>query len=147
MKEQFQKIPSALQKQILVRLAGSGLGVVMIALVMTYRGNIQFLIPGIAITITFVASAWALFSRCSQEKYVVLRGVCEEIEHSGLRKRLKSIHIQCGDKSVKIMGQLHKLKNLKIGDVLEAYIADTAPVYEHEGCYVITNILAIRKER
>ena len=147
MKEQFQKIPAPLQKQILIRLAGSGLGVVMIMFVIAYRGSLQFLIPGIAITIIFFAAALELFTRCTKGSFVVIRGSCEEIERSRLRKRLKAVYIQCDGKSVKIIGQLHKLRTLKNGDILEAYIADSAPVYEHEGVYVITNVLAIRKGR
>ena len=145
MKNQFQKIPSVLQKQIMVRLAGSGLGIVMLVLVLAYQGSIQFLLPGIAITFIFHASSFLLFDRCSKGKYVVIRGTCEEIEHSGLRKRLKAVNIQCDEKSVKIVGQLLRLRNLRIGDNLEVYIADSTPVYEHDGVYVITNILAVRK--
>lgn len=93
MKNQFQKIPSVLQKQIMVRLAGSGLGIVMLVLVLAYQGSIQFLLPGIAITFIFLASAFLLFDRCSEGKYVVIRGTCGEIEHSGLRKRLGASHL------------------------------------------------------
>lgn len=145
MRKQFQKIPSVLQKQIMVRLAGSGLGIVMLILILAYQGSIQFLLPGIAITFIFLASAFLLFYRCSEGKYVVIRGTCEEIERTGLRKRLKAVYIQCDEKSVKIVGLLLRLRNLRIGDILEVYIADSTPVYEHDGVYVITNTLAVSK--
>lgn len=147
MRERFQKIPPILQKQILIRLAGSALGVIMVALVLAYRGSFQFLLPGIMTTLIFLALAASLFIRCSEGAYVVIKGACEEIERSSLRKKIKAIHIRCDDKAVKIVGQLNRLRNLHVGDSIEAYLSDSAPIYEHDGIYVVTSILAIRKER
>lgn len=145
--KQFQNIPSALQKQILIRLAGTGLGVIMIMLVLAYRGSIQLLMPGIAISLTFLAGALNLYYRCVEGRYVVLHGVCESVDRSRLRRRLKSIQIRCGDKTIQFSAQQHLFRHVQVGNVLAVYIADSAPVYENDGIHVITNILAIRKER
>ena len=102
MAEVFKKIPSALKKQILIRLAGSGLGIVMLILILSYRGNWQLIIPGIAIFLAFFGSAALLFIKCAGESYVVIRGECVEIEKTGLRKRIKSVYIQQDGRRVKI---------------------------------------------
>ena len=49
MAEKFKQIPVPLQKQILIRLAGSGLGLAMLVLILAYRGSWQLMLPGIAI--------------------------------------------------------------------------------------------------
>lgn len=146
MAEVFKKIPSALKKQILIRLAGSGLGVIMLILILSYRGNWQLIIPGIAIFLAFLGSAALLFIKCAGESYVVIRGECVEIEKTGLRKRIKSVYIQQDGRRVKIMNQVQRLRNLSVGDKLAVYMAENAPVYDHDGCYVVFNVIAVGKE-
>ena len=147
MKERFQTIPGILRRQILIRFAGSGLGIGMVLLVLIYRGSPRYLIPGFAIVLIFLTAAVTLTDRCADGRYVVIEGVCEQIEYTGLRKRPKSLQIRHNDKTVRIMGHLHKLRSLRPGDQVEVYLADSTPVYEHDGVYLITQILAIRKER
>ena len=147
MKERFQTIPGILRRQILIRFAGSGLGIGMVLLVLIYRGSPRYLIPGFAIVLIFLTGAVTLMDRCVDGRYVIIKGICEQIEYTGLRKRPKSLQIRHNDKTVRIMGHLHKLRSLRPGDQLEVYLADSAPVYEHDGEYLITQIMAIRKER
>lgn len=147
MKEQFRNIPDVLQKQILIRMTGSGLGIVMVLLVLAYGGSLRFLIPGFVTSLTFLADALAVLGRCADQKYVVIEGICEQIEYTGLRKKAKAIHIRCNGKAVRIIGQLHSLGSLRNGDLLKVYLAESTPVYEHDGVYQVTNFMAIRKER
>lgn len=147
MKEQFQNIPAFLRRQILIRLAGCALGGMMILFAIAVRGGIYQLLPGIMVVLVFMTDAATMFYRCIDKRYVVIRGVCEELEYNGLRKRLKSVLILCDGKAIKVFGRLHNLRSLKIGDSLEVYIADTAPVYEQDGIYVIMSTLAVRSER
>lgn len=146
MAEVFKKIPSALKRQILIRLAGSGLGVIMLILILSYRGNWQLIIPGITIFLVFFGSAALLFIKCAGESYVVIRGECVEIEKTGLRRRIKAVYIQQDGRPVKIMNQVQRLRNLSVGDKLAVYMAENAPVYDHDGCYVVFNVIAVGKE-
>lgn len=146
MAEIFKKIPSALKKQILIRLAGSGLGLIMLILIVSYRGNWQLIIPGIAIFLAFFGSAALLFIKCAGESYVVIQGECIEIEKAGLRKRIKAVYIHQDGRRVKIMNQVQRLRNLSVGDKLAVYISENAPVYDHDGCYVVFNVIAVGKE-
>lgn len=146
MAEVFKKIPSALKKQILIRLAGSGLGIVMLILILSYRGSWQLIIPGIAIFLAFFTSAALLFIKCAAESYVVIHGECIEIEKTGLRKRIKAVYIQQDCRRVKVMNQVQRLRNLNVGDKLAIYMSESAPVYDHDGCYVVFNVIAVGKE-
>jgi hypothetical protein len=145
MRKEYHDFPAVLRKQILIRIAGSVLGVVIILAVIAAGGGIQLLLPGITITLVFLSDAVILFHRCLEKRYVVIRGICEQIEFSSFRKRIKSVQIQCDGKTVKLVGQLHNLRNLKIGDELEVYVADTAPVYEDDGIYLVIGTLAVRR--
>ena len=145
MRKEYHDFPAVLRKQILIRIAGSVLGVVIILAVTAARGGIQLLPPGITITLVFLSDAVILFHRCLEKRYVVIRGLCEQLEFSVFRKRVKSVQIQSGGKTVKLVGQLHNLRNLKIGEELEVYVADTAPVYEDDGIYLVIGTLAVRR--
>ena len=146
MADQFKQIPSPLQKQILIRLAGSGLGIVMLILILAYRGSWQLMLPGIAIFLAFTLSAWLLFRKCVQGAYAVIRGQCTEIERTGIRKRIKAVYIQADDRCIRIVTQLQKIRKLSVGDKLIIYLAEITPVYDHDGCLVIFQIIAAGKE-
>ena len=146
MAEVFKKIPTALKNQILIRLAGSGLGLIMLILILSYRGSWQLIIPGIAIFLTFLGSAAFLFIKCASESYVVIRGTCVEIEKAGLRKRVKAVYIQHENRSVKVVNQIQRIRNLSVGDKLVVYVSENAPVYDHDGCLIIFNVIAVGKE-
>lgn len=147
MREQFQGLPSVLQKQILIRLAGSASGMVMSLLILVYHGSAQLLIPGVVICFSFLVNAAVMFSSCTGKRYVIIHGTCNEIARSNLRRKLKAVYLENEGKSVKIMGQLQSLRNLRIGDRLEVYISDSAPVYQNDGIFVITQVMAVRKVR
>ena len=145
MRKEYHDFPAVLRKQILIRIAGSILGFVLILAVIVAGGGIQQLLPGFTIALGFMSDTAFLFYRCLEKRYVVIRGICEQIEFSSFRKRIKSVQIQCDGKTVKLVGQLHNLRNLKIGDELEVYVADTAPVYEDDGIYLVIGTLAVRR--
>lgn len=146
MAEQFKQIPSPLQKQILIRLAGSGLGIAMLTLILAYHGSWQLILPGIAIFVAFTVSAWLLFRKCVTGAYVVIHGQCVEIERTGIRKKIKAVYIQNEDRCIRIMSQLQKIRKLSVGDKLTLYLAENTPVYDHDGCLVIFHIIAAGKE-
>ena len=147
MRERFQGLPSVLQKQILIRLAGSASGMVMSLLILVYHGRAQLLIPGVVICFSFLVNAAVMFFHCTGKRYVIIHGTCNEIVRSSFRRKLKAVYLESEGKSVKIMGQLQSLRNLRIGDRLEVYISDSAPVYQNDGIYVITQVMAVRKVR
>ena len=146
MAEQFKQIPSPLQKQILIRLAGSSLGIAMLILILAYRGSWQLMLPGIAIFLAFTLRAWLLFRKCVQRSYAVIRGQCTEMERTGIRKKIKAVYIQSEDHCIRIVTQLQKIRNLTVGDKLTIYLAENTPVYDHDGCLVIFQIIAAGKE-
>lgn len=144
MKEKFLSIPEVLQKQILLRLCGTGVGIVMLVIVLAYGGGWRFLIPCIALSILCFGTAAALYDRCLQGKYVAVAGTCSEIERFPLRRRIKALYLRNELHNIKLVG-VRKIRNLIVGDSVTVYVADDAAVYEMDGYHVICNYLAIEK--
>lgn len=144
MKEKFLSIPEVLQKQILLRLCGTGVGIVMLVIVLAYGGDWRFLIPCIALSILCFGAAAALYDRCLQGKYVAVAGTCSEIERFHLRRRIKALYLRNELHSIKLVG-VRRIRNLVIGDLITVYIADDAAVYEIDGLQVVCHYLAIEK--
>ena len=144
MKEKFLSIPLPLQKQILLRLGGAGIGAVTFLLVLSYRSDWRLMLPCAALIVLCVGSSLSLYDRCIQSRYVAVTGSCVEIEKSAWRRRTKAIYLRTDQYSIKLAG-VRKIKNLVVGDQLTVYIAENAAVYEVDGCQVICNYLAIEK--
>lgn len=144
MKEKFLSIPLPLQKQILLRLGGAGIGAVTFLLVLSYRSDWRLMLPCVALIVLCVGSTLSLYDRCIQSKYVAVTGSCVEIEKSAWRRRTKAIYLRTDQYSIKLAG-VQKIKNLIVGDQLTVYIADNTAVYAVDEYHVICNYLAIEK--
>lgn len=144
MKDKFLTIPSPLQKQILLRLGGGGVGLIMLVLVLAYGGGWRFAIPCIALVAVCLCTAASFYDRCIQEKYVIVEGICSEIDRAPLSRRIKTIYLRNEQHNVKLIG-IRKIKNLVNGDTIRVYVADNAAVYEIDGNKVICNYLAVER--
>ena len=144
MKEQFLSIPKPLQKQVLIRLVGSVLGLFMFILVLIFYKDWRFWIPCVILSVMCLASAGTLFYRCVFGKYVVVEGVCTDIDKTLIRRRIKAIYIRNDNFSIKIVNA-KRIKNLSIGDIVTVYVADNSAVYDVDGVKVICYYLAMTK--
>ena len=144
MKEQFQALPKPLQKQILIRIAGAILGLFLFILVLIFYKDWRFWIPCVILSVMCLASAGTLFYRCVFGKYVVVEGVCTDIDKTLIRRRIKAIYIRNDNFSIKIVNA-KRIKNLSIGDIVTVYVADNSAVYDVDGMKVICYYLAMTK--
>ena len=144
MKEQFKCIPKPLQLQILIRIAGAILGLFLFILVLIFYKDWRFWIPCVILSVMCLASAGTLFYRCVFGKYVVVEGVCTDIDKTLIRRRIKAIYIRNDNFSIKIVNA-KRIKNLSIGDIVTVYVADNSAVYDVDGMKVICYYLAMTK--
>lgn len=144
MKEQFQALPKPLQKQILIRIAGAILGLFLFILVLIFYKDWRFWIPCVILSVMCLASAGTLFYRCIFGKYVVVEGVCTDIDKTLIRRRIKAIYIRNDNFSIKIVNA-KRIKNLSIGDIVTVYVADNSAVYDMDGTKIICYYLAMTK--
>ena len=127
MKNAFLQIPRPLQKQILQRLLGAVLGLFLFILLLIIYKDWRFWFPCVILTVTCLASAGTLFFRCVLGNYVVVKGICTDIDKSLLRKRIKAIYIRNDQFSIKIVNA-KRIRNLSIGDTVTVYVADNSAV-------------------
>lgn len=146
MKEKFKMFPQVLQMQILVRLAAGIVSILMLVLILLYKGGIELMFPCIGFSAMFFISALQLYVRCDEKDYVVIFGTCAEIERTGIRRRVKDIYVKADDFTVRLVRPTMKLRALNVGDRITIYLAEDAPVYEMDGCQVICSTLAVEKE-
>ena len=145
MKQSFNQIPGPLRKVITFRFITCGVAVLMLFWVLVILREWKFAIPCVAVAIVFFVAGLQLLADCSDNQYITLKGVCSEVERTGLRKRIKTICMKCGDHTVRFPNPEFYSKSLKIGDTVEIYVSCSAPVYEVDGYQVICNTLAIGK--
>jgi len=144
MKKAFLEIPRPLQKQILLRLLGAVLGLFLLILFLIVYKDWRFWTPCVILTVMCLASAGTLFFRCVLGKYVVVEGICTDIDKSLIRKRVKAIYIRNDQFSIKIVNA-KRIRNLSIGDTVTVYVADNSAVYDVDGVKVICYYLAMTK--
>ena len=144
MKKAFLEIPRPLQKQILLRLLGAVLGLFLLILFLIVNKDWRFWTPCVVLTVMCLASAGTLFFRCVLGKYVVVEGICTDIDKSLIRKRIKAIYIRNDQFSIKIVNA-KRIRNLSIGDTVTVYVADNSAVYDVDGVKVICYYLAMTK--
>jgi len=144
MKKAFLEIPRPLQKQILLRLLGAVLGLFLLILFLIVYKDWRFWTPCVILTVMCLASAGTLFFRCVLGKYVVVEGICADIDKSLIRKRIKAIYIRNDQFSIKIVNA-KRIRNLSIGDTVTVYVADNSAVYDVDGVKVICYYLAMTK--
>lgn len=142
MKETFLKLPAPLRKQILLRLAGAGLGVAMLLLVFVYGGTWQFLLPCIILAVLCLGSAFLLFDRCAKGKYIRIHAICTDMEQTAIRRRIKALYLLSDDHRIRLLG-VRPIRNLKIGDVVDLYVAENTAVYETDGHKVICSYITL----
>ena len=87
-----------------------------ISLASSIVGMTQAIHGDYKMAILCLASAALLFNRCARGKYVVITGVCTEIERTSIRKRIKAIHLQTEEHYVRLVG-VRGLRSLSIGEV------------------------------
>lgn len=94
MKDKFRQFPQVLQKQILIRLTAGIVSLLMLVIILLYRGGIELMFPCIGFSSIFFISALQLYARCDEKNYVVIKGTCTEIEKTGLRRKVKDIYVK-----------------------------------------------------
>ncbi len=144
MKEKLMWIPSPLRKQIWLRCIGAAMGAVMLLVVLIYSTDWRFMIPCVVAALLCLGSAALLYSRCVRGKYVIITGICTDIERTGLRKRIKAIYLQTKDHTIRVVG-VKAIRNINIGDTLAVFVADNTVVYNMDGCNVICSYIALTK--
>lgn len=144
MKEKFLRIPTSLRRQILIRAGGCGLGMAMLLMLVACGGSWKLLLPCVILSIVCLESAASLFDRCDGKRYVVITGICTEIEKTPFRRRIKAVYLRSNPHTLRVVC-VGNQRSLNIGDTIAVYVSDNTAVYDVDGCKVICTYLALEK--
>jgi hypothetical protein len=129
MREKFIELPEPIQREILKRLAISAVAFIALIALFVNSCGIYTLLPFGYISLYSALNGLLLFLKTSEGDYVVISGICFEIEYSLIRHRPKSILLKADDTTIRL-----KLRNrtgkIEIGTKLDLYLATDTPVYE-----------------
>jgi len=145
MMQEFKRVPEPLQKQILLRLGlGAVFMILLIAMLITAQ-DLSLLLPCAGLAVFFAAGAFTLFRRVVLGEYVVVSGICTEVENTLLKRRAKHIILDTGDQAVRIaLGQ--RRKRIAVGAAFDLYLASSARIYEKDGALQVFSYLALEKK-
>lgn len=147
MKDKFKRLPDALQKQVVLRLA-IGVGFFILFLIVQFcMGDICFSLPCVLFGGVMIVNGGLLFYNSTKGNFISVRGVCTQIERTGMRKRIRSLYIDTEPYTLKLP-VCQRIKNLDKGDTIIVYLSEKTPVYEQDNGYMICSYYAleIRKE-
>lgn len=142
MKEKFKNLPEVLQWQILSRFAG-GVGFLLLFIViMLFYRSIYLWLPSLFFMVVLIVTGIILLYNSIKGNYVSVSGVCEDIEFTGIRRRVKRITLKLEENTLKISIR-HRIKKLKVGDTVIVYLSVRTPVYPQGDEYVAFNYYAM----
>lgn len=147
MKDKFKRLPDALQKQVALRLA-IGAGFFVLFLVVQFcMGDIYFSLPCVVFGGVMIVNGGLLFYNGTEGNFISVRGVCRQIETTGIRKRIRNLYIDTEPYILKLPVR-QRIRNLDKGDTIIVYLSEKTPVYEQDNGYMICSYYAleIRKE-
>lgn len=142
MKEKFKALPEVLRLQILSRFAaGVGFLVMLIVILIFYR-SVYLWLPSMVFMVLLIVNGLFLLYNSINGNFVSVAGVCEHIEVTGIRKRVKSITLRLEESSLKVSVR-QRIRKMKLGDTVIVYLSVKTPVYPQNDGYVVFNYYAM----
>lgn len=142
MRDKFKQLPEVLQRQVLIRFIGGIVFLFLFIVIQICFADIYFSLPCLIFgSVMIVNGGWLLYNSL-QGNYLCVQGVCEQIETTGIRKRVKSICVSI-DKNMLHVPVKRKAKGIAQGDTVILYLSDKTPVYEKDGGYMICSYYAL----
>lgn len=142
MRDKFKQLPEVLQRQVLIRFIGGIVFLFLFIVIQICFADIYFSLPCLIFGgVVIVNGGWLLYNSL-QGNYLSVQGVCEQIETTGIRKRVKSICVRI-DKNMLHIPVKRKAKGITQGDTVVLYLSEKTPVYEKDDGYMICSYYAL----
>lgn len=113
---------------------------------MTGSRDLYLLLPCVLCMIWLAGSGFWLFLQAAGGNYMCLQGQCIRIDTSGLRKRVRAVHLALEQGTVKIPVR-YRISKLSEGDTVSIYLAEKTPVFERDDTYIISSYYAMEIQR
>ena len=104
--------------------------------------DVYICLPSTAAVVFFAASAYLIFRRATQGDYLVVSGICQSIELSTMKRKVKSIVLLADGQTIQVMLQ-GRMRKIAAGAAIDLYLAKNAPIYEKDGKKLLYSYIAI----
>ena len=141
-RKRFGQMPQVLQRQVLFRSGGSILFWILFLIIWGSFRDIYLMLPCLLLAVYLTGSSLWLFHQSAEGNYMHLQGECIRLETVGIRKRVRSVHLELEQGIVKIPVR-QRIRRLSKGDTVSIYVAEKTPVYERDGIYTISSYYAM----
>lgn len=145
--KKMKELPEPIQRQILIRFASGGCVALAAVIFSAAYRDITFL-PVLIIGAALVISGLRVWDKAGKGAYLMIQGVCKQIETTRMKKQIKTILISAETKSgdtVRLKVHTRRRKNSAwIGCAVEVCMDRTAALYDQEGVYLVEKYLYLR---
>ena len=142
MKELWKSSPGVLKRQVLRRL-GIGLLFLVIGIISWILSKrFIFALPCFIAMAVFCISGIGVLLLMLNSGYIVLSGVCEQIEQTPIMRRTKALYLATEYGCVKIPIR-RNMRKVQIGASVRCYMPYRASVYDYDGLKTVSDYIAI----
>jgi len=145
LKQQIQSLPEPLQRQIWLRF-----GLAAVLLIFGLASAIAWRDISMLVIIAVAVFSGALGVRLCYRDYLVITGICSEVDTTVIRKRNKAIvllaSVEGKDTALRIPLR-QQFRKLAVGDILDVYVDATAAIYERDGIFQLQSYIAMEKTK
>ena len=128
----YKQLPNALKKQILLREVGTAVSLVVFLTILIVTKEFVFSLPCLILAIFLFVNLFGLLYNILVGSYVCVNGICEHVETTGIRKRIKSVTVDFNGTRM-VLPIRKRMKRILIGSSVTVYMAEKTPVYEKDG--------------
>ena len=142
MKELWKPSPSVLKRQVLRRLSIGLLFLVIGIISWILSKRFIFALPCFIAMAVFCISGIGVLFLMLNSGYIVLSGVCEQIEQTPIMRRTKALYLATEYGCVKIPIR-RNMRKVQIGASVRCYMSYKASVYDYDGLKTVSDYIAI----
>lgn len=145
MKELLNQLPPVLRRQVLIQRAETAMFFVLFIAIWAVTGGLPLALPCLVLTVFLFVNTRVMLNSIFKGNCICIHGICSHIEKSGIRKRMKSVTVVSDSRKL-IIPVRRRIPDLSHGCGVALYLSDRAPVYEHNGTYIINSYFALTLE-
>ena len=146
-KDNFKKIPEAIQKEILKRIGYTALVIIVSLILILTTKDWILCFPCFFISLYLLISTITLYINSVKGEIICITGICVEIESSRLKRNGKSVSLDVDGKCVKLPFK-RRIKGIEEGSMVSVYMNEKTKVYNNQLGFVICDyyILEVKKD-
>lgn len=147
MRDIFSKMPATMTRQILLRSGITLLTFILFVTVTAIFNNIYLYMPCLILFAVMIVNTFALVYNCVKGNYVILEGLCSDVEITKIKRKIKAIELKAQDRVFRFPIN-KRIGKINLGDTVIVYLSDKTLLYEKDGIFIIYEYYALEvKER